>query len=155
MASTVPNGVSVRGIELIQRFEGLHLTAYPDPLSGGDPITAGWGSTRNLEGSPFRLGDTLTRTDAHILLVRDVAAFYRWVRVNVRVPLSQGQVDGFTSFVYNLGPTKVRSSTAFRRLNTGDYDGCADAMSWWVSPGTRVERGLRLRRTEEIKIFRS
>jgi lysozyme len=29
----------------IERDEGLSLTAYPDPLSGGEPYTVGWGCT--------------------------------------------------------------------------------------------------------------
>jgi lysozyme len=28
---------------LIKEFEGCRLNAYPDPLSGGLPITIGWG----------------------------------------------------------------------------------------------------------------
>ncbi len=33
-------------LKLIQQFEGCHLDAYPDPLSGGEPWTIGWGKTR-------------------------------------------------------------------------------------------------------------
>ncbi|NET70362.1 MAG: hypothetical protein F6K62_04930 [Sphaerospermopsis sp. SIO1G2] len=37
------------GVVLIKEFEGLYLQAYPDPLSGGKPITIGWGSTRKKD----------------------------------------------------------------------------------------------------------
>ena len=39
-------GVPAAGVALIKEFEGLHLSAYPDPKSGGLPITIGYGSTR-------------------------------------------------------------------------------------------------------------
>ncbi len=47
------------GIDLIKRFEGCHLKAYPDPLSGGKPYTVGWGSTKKMDGSSFILGETI------------------------------------------------------------------------------------------------
>ena len=34
---------SDRGLALIKSFEGCELTAYPDPGSGGDPWTIGYG----------------------------------------------------------------------------------------------------------------
>ena len=55
-AATAPvnsggDDVPMMGIKLIKEFEGCHLSAYPDPLSGGLPITIGWGSTRKKDGS--------------------------------------------------------------------------------------------------------
>jgi lysozyme len=32
-------------LTLIKRFEGCVLEAYPDPGTGNDPWTVGWGST--------------------------------------------------------------------------------------------------------------
>ncbi len=57
------------GLKLIKEFEGCHLKAYPDPLTGGLPITIGWGSTRKKDGSHFKLGDTLTQQEADALLI--------------------------------------------------------------------------------------
>ena len=63
------------GVELVKEFEGLHqlagdgmIHAYPDPLSGGLPYTIGYGSTKDIDGSPFELGDKITREKAEILL---------------------------------------------------------------------------------------
>lgn len=53
---TVMAQVPIPGVELIKKFEGLSLDAYPDPKTGGKPITIGWGSTRKRDGSPFKLG---------------------------------------------------------------------------------------------------
>ena len=37
--------MSQAGIDLIKEFEGCHLKAYPDPKTGGDPWTIGFGAT--------------------------------------------------------------------------------------------------------------
>jgi lysozyme len=152
VASDVRRGVSDAGLAIIKRFEGFSAKAYPDPQSGDKPWTIGYGFT-NLGGRPVDAGDVISREEADSRLPFVVQPYADWVLVNCRVPLSQGQLDALTSFTYNLGPTKVRASTAYRRLNNGDYWGCTEAMRWWISPGTRVERGLRLRREAEIKLF--
>jgi lysozyme len=56
-------------LKLIKEFEGCHLKAYPDPLSGNLPITIGWGTTRKKDGSPFKLGDKITQKAADDLLI--------------------------------------------------------------------------------------
>ena len=35
------------GAHLTEQFEGCKLTAYPDPATGGDPWTIGYGHTGN------------------------------------------------------------------------------------------------------------
>ena len=42
--------------------------AYYDPLSGGLPITIGYGSTKTMSGGPFFIGDSITQEDASDLL---------------------------------------------------------------------------------------
>jgi hypothetical protein len=71
VAAPVTGGddVPMMGIKLIKEFEGCHLKAYPDPLSGGLPITIGWGSTRKKDGSAFKLGDQITQQEADDLLI--------------------------------------------------------------------------------------
>ena len=47
-------------VSLVKEFEGCRLEAYPDPGSGGDPITIGWGAT----GPGIRMGVTWTQQQA-------------------------------------------------------------------------------------------
>ena len=65
-ASPVVGGddMTMTGLKLIKEFEGCHLSAYPDPLSGNLPITIGWGSTRRKDGSPFQLGQSISQQEA-------------------------------------------------------------------------------------------
>ena len=139
-------------VALIKKWEGFSPVAYPDPQSGGAPWTIGYGFT-TFKGRKVQPGDTMTsdEADAHFLI--ELTPYNIWVRSVVKVPLTQGQEDALTCWVFNIGPTKAKTSTAVRRLNQGDYQGAAQAMTWWISPGTRVERGLRRRRQEEQQLF--
>jgi len=61
--------VPLVGINLIKEFEGCHLNAYPDPLTKGPPITIGWGSTKDFDGTPFKIGRVITQKYLLIILV--------------------------------------------------------------------------------------
>ncbi len=76
------------GVRLIKSFEGLRLDAYPDPGTGGDPWTIGYGTTRGVVP-----GMTITEAEAEELLVDDLAAFERAVMTLLPVEMSQGEFD--------------------------------------------------------------
>lgn len=147
--------VSDAGIELIKSFEGFRANAYPDPKSGGDPWTVGYGTTKFPSGRPVKKGDYVTPAQAEMYLREDVKKFASSVDALVTVPLKQCQYDALVSFVYNLGVTNFRNSTLLKKLNAKDYKGAADEFLRWVSPGSSVEAGLRRRRTAERSLFLS
>lgn len=147
--------VSDAGIELIKSFEGFRANAYPDPKSGGDPWTVGYGTTKFPSGRPVKQGDKVTPGQAELYLREDVKKFANSVDALVTVPLKQCQYDALVSFVYNLGATNFRTSTLLKKLNARDYKGAADEFLRWVSPGSSVEAGLRRRRTAERDLFLS
>lgn len=147
--------VSDAGIDLIKSFEGFRANAYPDPKSGGDPWTVGYGSTKFPSGRPVKKGDYVTPAQAEMYLREDVKKFANSVDALVIVPLKQCQYDALVSFVYNLGATNFRNSTLLKKLNAKDYKGAADEFLRWVSPGSSVEAGLRRRRTAERNLFLS
>ena len=118
--------VSDAGIELIKSFEGFRANAYPDPKSGGDPWTVGYGTTKFPSGRPVKQGDKVTPGQAELYLREDVKKFANSVDVLVTVPLKQCQYDALVSFVYNLGATNFRNSTLLKKLNAKDYKGAAD-----------------------------
>ena len=147
--------VSDAGIELIKSFEGFRANAYPDPKSGGDPWTVGYGSTKFPSGRPVKQGDKVTPAQAELYLREDVKKFANSVDTLVTAPLKQCQYDALVSFVYNLGATNFRNSTLLKKLNAKDYKGAADEFLRWVSQGSSVEAGLRRRRTAERSLFLS
>ena len=142
------------GIELIKRFEGCHLKAYPDPLSGGKPYTIGWGSTKKKDGSPFVLGETITQQEADELFMYqlEVGFMPSLERIPYFNEMSQEQIGTLLSFAYNLGARfygSVGFETISRRLRNREWDLIPDALLLYRNPGTSVEAGLKRRRIAE------
>ena len=59
-------------LKLIKEFEGCHLTAYPDPLSGGEPYTIGYGTTRYPGGRRVSRGDKITVIEADMFVRTEI-----------------------------------------------------------------------------------
>lgn len=132
--------------QLIKHFEGLRLHAYPDPASGGEPWTIGYGHTGNV-----RKGDFCTEGAAHLFLLSDVQKFERAVEKLVNVPLTQSQFDALVSFTFNLGEGRLKGSTLLKKLNVGDYAGAAAEFVKWKKPVSLP--GILRRRQAETKWF--
>jgi GH24 family phage-related lysozyme (muramidase) len=144
------------GLALIKEFEGCHLKAYPDPLSGGLPITIGWGTTRKKDGSPFKLGDTITQQEADELLITQCEK--QFLPSLTRIPhwteMSPEQQGALLSFAYNLGAGFVGDTSNFRSINAAlaskaNWKDVPAALYKYRNPGTSVEKGLARRRTAE------
>lgn len=60
------------GIELIKYWEGLELTAYPDPATNGKPYTIGYGCTRHNDGTPIQPGESITQQQAEQMLMQQL-----------------------------------------------------------------------------------
>ena len=136
-------------LRLIKRWEGCHLKAYPDPGTGGDPWTIGWGST----GPGIRKGVVWTQQQADDRLEADVRKFMDGVSKAVTAPLMENQLGALTSLAYNIGLGAFQKSTLLRKLNALDYKGAADEFLRWNRAGGRVMKGLTNRRTGERAVF--
>ena len=150
--------VPMSGVSLIKQFEGCHLTAYPDPLSGGRPYTIGWGSTRKKDGSPFELGERITQQEADELLIFQVEQEFlpALEKIPVWPELNQNQQGAILSFAYNLGAGFYEApgfETISRVLREKRWDEMESALLLYVNPGTNVEAGLTRRRLAEATLF--
>ena len=65
---TVTAKIPQQAIDIIKQFEGFSEKTYYDPATGGLPITAAYGSTRKMDGSPFYIGETITKEEGEKLL---------------------------------------------------------------------------------------
>jgi lysozyme len=146
-------GIAI-GIGLIKQFEGLELNAYPDPLTGGIPITIGYGSTRKKDGTSWKLSDRITQAEADELLL--------WQLENEFLPalqklpdwrmMSPGQQGALISFAWNLGSGFFEAdgfATISRALRQRNWNEIPRALSLYINPGSSVEVGLRRRRQAE------
>ena len=155
--------VSKAGITFIHTFESLKLKAYPDPGSGGDPWTIGWGSTTDLNGNPIKPGTVWTKGMADEKFAQDLAKFEAGVnRLIGTTPTTQNQFDALVSFAYNVGldiddDTKAEGlgdSTLLKHHNAGRYDSASLEFVKWNKNDGRVMRGLTRRRFAEAEIYR-
>jgi len=140
---------SQAGIDLIKEFEGIELTAYPDPGSGGEPYTIGYGHTGGV-----RPGDRITEAEAEDLLKQDLAKFEQGVERLVVVQLGQGEFDALVSFAFNVGLGALEASTLLRRLNAGEPR-CTvyyEEMPRWVNGANGPMPGLVRRREAEAEM---
>ena len=136
-------------MRLIKESEGCVLKAYPDPASGGDPWTIGYGHT----GSDVRPGKVIDQAEADRLLDEDVDLFERGVIRLVNVDLTQGQFDALVCFAFNLGLGALQQSTLLKLLNAGDYEGAAKQFARWDKAAGKVMAGLTKRRQAESELF--
>lgn len=146
---------SEKGIRLIKQFEGCSLTAYPDPGTGGDPWSVGYGWTHPVDGKPVKRGMTIDQATADLLLKTGLVGYENDVLKVVRVKLTQGQFDALVSFAYNVGPRALSTSTLLKKLNAGDIKGAADEFLRWNKAGGKVMPGLTNRRKAERDVFLS
>jgi peptidoglycan hydrolase-like protein with peptidoglycan-binding domain/GH24 family phage-related lysozyme (muramidase) len=150
--------IPLPGVALIKEFEGSRLKAYPDPLTGGAPYTIGWGSTRRKDGTPFKLGETITQAEADELLLWQLEQDFLpalqeipgWSALN---DLQQGAL---LSFAYNLGANFYGTEgfqTISRVLREADWPALEAALVLYRNPGSNVEEGLLRRRLTEAQTF--
>lgn len=142
--------ISEAGLKLIQQYEGYSAKAYPDPATGAEPWTIGYGHTRGVQP-----GDETTHEQALQYLHDDVQDALGAVDRGVVVPLEQNQIDALASFIYNVGAGNFFRSTLIRKLNEGDFLAAADEFLKWDHAGGKVMAGLTRRRKAEREMFLS
>ena len=143
---------SNNAVELIKDFESLELKAYPDPGTGGDPWTIGYGHTGGV-----RPGDVCTEAEASAWLVLDMKSANEAVNRLINVDLLQSVHDALVSFTYNVGGGALGSSTLVRRLNAGEdqIPVLAQELPRWNKGANGVLPGLVRRRDEEVALARA
>nr|DAK60924.1 MAG TPA: lysozyme [Caudoviricetes sp.] len=134
--------LSATGLIGIASYEGFSEKAYI-PIKGDVP-TIGFGSTEGV-----KMGDAITVPQALDRLRRDITVAESAISRCVRVPLSQGELDAYTSLAFNIGTDAFCRSTLVVKLNGGDYAGACEEIKRWVYAGGRRVPGLVARREKE------
>ena len=136
------------------------MEAYPDPLTGGLPITIGWGSTKDFNGKPFQLGQKISQKVADDLLIAQIKN--QFIPALVKIPywseMNMNQRGALLSFAYNLGANFYGSSnfnTITRMLKEQRWNEVPKVLEMYRNPGSKVEAGLLRRRKAEGKLWMS
>jgi lysozyme len=154
------DGLPLLGVDLIKEFEGCKLKAYYDPLTGGLPITIGWGSTRRKDGTRFMIGNKITQEEADDLLYFQLRREFLPSLKNIPYwnEMNENQQGALLSFAYNLGADFYGSSnfnTITRVLKEKKWNEVPKALELYRNPGSNVEAGLLRRRKAEGKLWSS
>jgi GH24 family phage-related lysozyme (muramidase) len=144
---------------LVQEFEGCakkqadgSFVAYPDPGTGSDPWTIGWGTT----GADVKPGVIWTQQQCDDRLTHDLTSFAAKVSgVLGSAATSQHQFDALVSFAYNVGIGNLSSSTLLRLHKAGNFADAAAQFGRWNKAAGKVLPGLTRRRAAEAALYAS
>jgi lysozyme len=161
VANTAPRTIGAAGIALIKRFEGCArlrsdgmVAAYPDPGTGSEPWTIGWGATGRDHVHGGRIGPQTTWTQAQCdeRLADDLTRYAADVaRALGDAPTTQAQFDALVSFHYNTGA--IARATLTQKHVAGDFQGAVREFARWNRAGGRVLKGLIRRRAAEAELY--
>ena len=146
----MPREASAEGRALIQRFEGLSLTAYLCPAGRW---TIGFGHTEGVQP-----GDKITMAHADNLLKADLVAYGTAVDEALGAcEASQHEFDAMVSLAFNVGVNGFKGSTVLRLHRQGNHQGAARAFGMWnkatVNGVLQEVAGLTRRRAAETALY--
>ena len=151
----MPRTINRETLEHVKRWEGLKLSAYPDPGSrDGTPWTIGYGHTSDSFLKVYR-GLVITPAQAEDALRHDLNETAAKVEALVKVELTDNQFGALVSLAFNIG-TGVKGfggSTLLKKLNTGDYASVPTQMARWRKNDGKVMAGLVNRRAAEAGLW--
>ena len=136
---------------LVAQCEGCRLTAYPDPATGAEPWTIGYGAT----GPGIVQGTVWTQAQAAADLQTRLGSIGSQIDALVKVKISDNQKAALVSFAYNVGLGSLKSSTLLALLNGGRTADAAAEFGKWVRGAGAIMSGLVIRRAREAILFLS
>ena len=139
--------------DLIKSFEGLRLKSYKDPVG---IWTVGYGLTTAAGiGVSVGAGMEISEVQADEYLMKVLAVFGNSIITGFTRTPSDNQFGAMLSLAYNIGPGAFLKSTCLKRFNAGDFEGAAEALTWFNKAGGKVLNGLVRRRNAERDLFLS
>jgi len=142
---------------IIKTWEGCRLEAYPDPGSGGEPWTIGYGMTA-VNGAPVREGDKISQALADELLRAEIhhVATELYKLIPAVKQYGANQQAALISWAFNVGVSgAVKESTLRKRLLAGESARVVvpQELPKWNKANGKVMEGLANRRAAEVAVF--
>lgn len=144
--------LSLKGLELLKKFEGLSLKPYLCPAS---IPTIGYGNTYYPNGSKVKLTDpAITQAQADQYLLFLMPPYEKAVDSFCRDDINQNQFDALVSLAYNIGVGNLQKSTLIKKVNLNPNDPTikAEFLKWNKGAG-KVLAGLTKRRQAEADLY--
>jgi lysozyme len=155
----VAEAISIAKEALCKPFEGYarrlpngDCHAYPDPGTGAQPWTIGWGST----GPEIKHDTVWTRQQAEESLDNHLLHFCAGVLTMSPTLIQEPprRIAAIISFAYNCGLRNYRISTLKKRVDAKNWDGAAEEIVKWNKAAGRVLVGLTRRRQAEARLLK-
>lgn len=138
-------------VDFVASHEGLKLTAYPDPATGGDPWTIGYGST----GPNIKRGLVINRTTALAYLRSDmqiaVRKLYGVLKPDVIEGLTEHEWAALLSFAFNVGCGAKWG--IWKHINAGRLELVPGEIMKFTRANGKIIKGLVNRRADEVKLW--
>lgn len=134
---------------LCKHFEGLYLKPYRCPAG---VATIGYGTTYKPDGRTVTMQDApITKETAEAWLKHQLQTecLPAAVRMTPALVSNEPAIGAIADFIYNLGASRYKTSTLRHRLNTRNWSEAQYEINRWTRAGSRVLRGLQLRREAE------
>lgn len=147
------NALNQATVDLIKGFEGWRAKAYPDPGTGSEPITIGYGHTTAAGPPSVHLGMTITQELGETILRSDLKKTCATVAGAVKKKITDNQFGAMVSLCFNIGAGNFLKSTLLKKVNAGDFAGASIEFAKWNKAAGKVMAGLTKRRAAEAALF--
>jgi lysozyme len=139
-------------LALAIRFEGIYLSPYLDPV--GVP-TQGIGCTVHLDGRRVLLTDPAITKEEAINWARELIKRLYGPNTLALCPAldTPQRLASICDFVFNLGASRLRSSTLRKLINAGRWENVPAELMKWTHARGRVLPGLKARRAAEAVLI--
>jgi len=143
-------------LSIIKEFERLELAASIDAV--GIP-TIGWGTTMYPDGTPVKMGETVTSARAESVLVNALLSDYApgmFKALPMAKDFTSQQQAALISFTYNVGMRALEESTLRKRLIAGEAASTVISQElprWRYGDNGTTLAGLVRRRQAEIDLI--
>lgn len=140
-------------IELIRKYEGYNEKAYPDPCTGAEPYTIGYGTQFYPDGSPVRRGQLCTKEKALEYLFHEVEIINtQLTKLNLGIDSHMRQA--LISFIHSIGWEPFLYSAIIDCIENEDFFAVPGEIGSWIfDENYQVIGNLLDRRREESRLF--
>lgn len=143
--------LSDNGVELLKKLEGFRAKMYLD--SAGKP-TIGYGTLIDTTDEQKYLAHGISKDEAELLLRQDVHEAEIEASSMIGVTLNQNQQDAIIIFIYNIGARAFKFSTIRKVINHNPKNPVIRSQFMrWIYVNSKVNEGLKNRRTQEADLY--
>jgi len=142
-----------RAINLIRKHEGFNEKAYPDPVTGEEPYTIGFGTQFYPDGSPVKRGQCCSKEKALEYLFHEASVIDTQL-IKLNLGLDDSMRQALISFIHSIGWEPFLYSNVIDCIEREDFCEATKEMGQWIFDQNHSVVGTLVdRRREEIALF--